>query len=537
MTALYAAVPYLAPLALLIAFAVARTQPGQRPARALAAARWGSLAAFAAALASAALLIGFGPATSPLIGFSPNGGDYGLSARLDALSVIMLTLVSFVGMIVVQFSRNYLDGDPRQGAFMAGMALTLAAVTTLVISGNLIQLVVAWICTSLALHQLLVFYKERKAAQLAAYKKWIVARIGDAALIVAAGLLIASFGTGDIAAILADARAESLTLPGAAVAAAALLAFAAFLKSAQFPTHGWLTEVMETPTPVSALLHAGIINAGGFLIVRFADVMLLSMHSLHLLALIGGFTALFGSVVMLTQTTAKGSLAYSTVAQMGFMLLQCGFGAFSVAVLHIVAHSLYKAHAFLSAGSAVDRARAAAGPDEAVAASKAGALPGLPALFGALAAALAIVVAMGALFGASLEEKPAVVALGAVLVLGLAHLLLEAAAGAKNGKLLVRGLIATAGVSALYFALQAGAAAMLDGVLPAAPQPDALGIALMALAVVSFAAVAVLQATRPAWEADARGRTVYTAIANGLYANALFNKLVGALDMRDGARS
>jgi NAD(P)H-quinone oxidoreductase subunit 5 len=111
---------------------------------------------------------------------------------------------------------------------------------------------------------------------------------------------------------------------------------------------------METPTPVSALLHAGVINAGGFLLIRFADVMLLSPGVLAVLVMLGGFTALFGGLVMLTQSAVKTSLAWSTVAQMGFMILQCGLALFPLALLHIVAHSLYKAHAFLASGAGGD---------------------------------------------------------------------------------------------------------------------------------------------------------------------------------------
>ncbi len=139
-----------------------------------------------------------------------------------------------------------------------------------------------------------------------------------------------------------------------AITAAGFLAAAALLKSAQFPVHGWLTEVMETPTPVSALLHAGVINAGGFLLIRFADVMLLAPGVLAVLVMVGGFTALFGGLVMLTQPAVKTSLAWSTVAQMGFMILECGLGLFPLALLHIVAHSLYKTHSFLASGEAVE---------------------------------------------------------------------------------------------------------------------------------------------------------------------------------------
>ncbi len=125
------------------------------------------------------------------------------------------------------------------------------------------------------------------------------------------------------------------------------------LKTAAFPLHGWLTEVMEAPTPVSALLHAGIINAGGFLLIRTAELVQASPGAMAALVMIGGLTALFGAAVMLTQSAIKTALAWSTVAQMGFMLLQCGLGLWALALLHIVAHSLYKAHAFLSSGGAV----------------------------------------------------------------------------------------------------------------------------------------------------------------------------------------
>jgi NAD(P)H-quinone oxidoreductase subunit 5 len=125
----------------------------------------------------------------------------------------------------------------------------------------------------------------------------------------------------------------------------------AMLKSAQFPFHSWLPDTMETPTPVSALMHAGIINAGGFLVIRMAPLLSLSHPAMGFLALFGTITALFGSLVMLTHSSIKRVLAFSTIAQMGFMMLECGLGAFSLALLHLVSHALYKAYAFLSSGN------------------------------------------------------------------------------------------------------------------------------------------------------------------------------------------
>ena len=293
--------PYAAPLALLISAIAGFTGPGLRPRVANRLAEVSALFALWVALVSAALLFTHGSWDSALIGVR----GIGLSIRLDAVSGVMFSLVSFIGWVVVRYSATYLDGEPRQGAFTGWLSLTLAAVLLLVLSGNLVQLVFAWIATSLFLHRLLMFYPERIAAQRAARKKFVTARMGDVALVGATLLLATGYGTADIATIAAAARAD--VAPPSAGWAAGLLAVAALLKSAQFPLHGWLTEVMETPTPVSALLHAGVINAGGFLLIRFADVMLLAPGVLAVLVMIGGFTALFGGLVMLTQPAVKTS--------------------------------------------------------------------------------------------------------------------------------------------------------------------------------------------------------------------------------------
>lgn len=525
-----ALLPLLGPLALLAVALVARREPGLRPRRVLLASRAATLATLAVAVLGGAMLAAHGSLTSPLLGLL----GVGVSVRWDPLSAVMFGLVAFVGAVVVQYSRNYLDGDARQGAFMGDLCLTLAAVLLLVTAGNLFQLFLAWVGTSLALHRLLLFYPERPQAVLAARKKFIVARVGDACLFLACLLMAAAFGSLDIAAI-HTAAASALSqgeIPAAAELATGFLVVAALLKSAQFPTHGWLTEVMETPTPVSALLHAGIVNAGGFLIVRFADVMVLSAPSLHLLALVGGFTALFGSVVMLTQTSVKVSLAWSTVAQMGFMLLQCGLGAFSSAVLHIVAHSLYKAHAFLSSGSVVELARASWVPSAAT-------RPRLATILAAMGTALLTFVLTGALLGVGIEDKPAIVALGAILVLGLSHLLAQALMARTNDYVLGRTMVAVTLVSLAYFLLQGAAAQLLAPVLPASPALDGLGIAVTVLAVGSFAAITILQLLQPAHAGSWWWRAAYVLIANGFYANAVFNRLVGALRLpaADRARS
>ncbi|KAA2244068.1 NADH-quinone oxidoreductase subunit L [Salinarimonas soli] len=508
----------IGPLALVAAGALPSAQANAAPRRTADRTFVAALVAFAVALLTAVAVASGGALVSGTLGLR----GIGLGVYADALSAVMFVLVSFIGVVVLRYSRNYLAGDPNQGCFLKWMALTLAAVLTLIISGNLVQFIGAWIATSLGLSRLLLFYGERPAAQLAARKKFVASRIGDACLVLAALLLLGTFGTLDFAGLFAGANAMKAagTTSGAVTAVAFLVVVAALLKSAQLPLHGWLIEVMETPTPVSALLHAGIINAGGFLVLRLADVVSLSGGALEVLVLVGGATALFGSVVMLTQTSVKVSLAYSTVAQMGFMMLQCGLGAFPAALLHIVAHSLYKAHAFLSSGSVIDLARASWTPSP-------GGQPHPARLVMALLAALVVTLLVAALFGTTLQEKPGAVALGAILLLGLVHLLANAIDERPNAYVIGRTVVLTVSVALAYFALQAVAEHLMASSLPATlPLRGPFDLAIVALVVLSFAGLVVFQslmarhAQAPAW------RALYVHLSHGLYLNTLANRLV-----------
>ncbi len=510
-----------APATLAMAALYARIEPTPTPRRFANIAIAASIAALAFALATAVTVATYGPVTSPTLGF----GGGGFSVHVDSLSAVMLSLVAFIGVIVVRYSRNYLDGDPGHVRFTRWLLLTLTSVLMLIIAGNIVLLILAWIATSLSLKKLLLFYPQRAAAQRAAAKKSWISRIGDVSLILAAGLLYAEFGTLETAAIGEAARAAAVNAQTSLLvtAAALLIALTALLKSAQLPVHGWLIEVMETPTPVSALLHAGIINAGGFLVLRFADVMLLATPALHLLAIVGGATALFGSLVMLTQTSIKVQLAYSTVAQMGFMLLQCGLGAFSSALLHIFAHSLYKAHAFLSSGSVMDLARASWTPSP-------GGQPHPARLLMALAVVLAGTFGVAAAFGVSAAVNPGTVALGAVIVMALVHLMAGAIDERPDAYVLVKTGAAAAAVAAVYFGLQAAMAHMTGASLPAPRTPaDMADITIAALVIVSFAGVTVFQnqmarhATQPFWQA------AYVHLSHGLYLNTIANRIVLAL--------
>jgi NAD(P)H-quinone oxidoreductase subunit 5 len=518
MTALLPWLPALAPLTLLVAGLLAPVEGRREPSGACAVAQVGAVAALLAMLASAVLLLATGPQQANVAAAAWSPG-----VKLDALTAIVATLVAFIGAVVVRYSVNYLDGNPGQPRFMRGLCLTLAAVLTMILAPNLLQFAAGWIATSLALHQLLLFYPERAGAQRAARFKFAVSRLGDACLIGAVVLLWSSFGTPDFAALAEKAVAlRGGDVPAAVSLAGLLVIGAALLKCAQFPLHGWLPEVVETPTPVSALLHAGLINAGGFLVVRLADVMLLASVSLHILALVGGFTALFASTVMLTKTSIKISLAWSTIAQMGFMLMQCGLGAFSSAVLHLVAHSLYKAYAFLSSGSVVDEAMRATGP-----ARPATSAPATGLLVGAAVAGSLV---LGWAMGFTPLGQPGPVALGAILGIGLAQLV--AASYAAGGfTLALRGAALAAGVGGAYFALQAGSARLLAGAVPAsAPHGGgAIDLAVATLAVLSFASLAILQAALPAMTANPRWRALYWHVANGFHVTALVHRWAAPL--------
>lgn len=451
-----------------------------------------------------------------------------LEIYLDALSVIMLLLVAGIGAVVIRYSRRYLDGDPRQGHFFKWLALTIGSVLMLVISGNLIQFTLAWVATSLSLHRLLLFYPERAAARLAAHKKFVISRLGDLCLIAAMILIYRTFGSlhfGEIFSM-AELHAHSLKVglapwPNAGLFwAGLLLVFGAALKSAQFPFHSWLPEVMETPTPVSALMHAGIINAGGFLIVRMSPVMVLSPTALNMLAVIGAVTALFGALAMLTQTSIKKSLAFSTVGQMGFMMLQCGLGAFSSAILHIVAHGLYKAHAFLSSGSIIDIAKGAWAPTPRSSRHHAE----LPVAFGA---ALAITSFTAALLGVTLAEEPGIVLLGAILQIALTYLLWNSLAGHLGLAQILRGLSLAVMVSMIYFSLQILFAHLLQGTIATmTPDRGLFSWVLLVMVLGAFMGVLLMQVRFPGASAGRLWQGAYVHFLNGFYVSTVANRLL-----------
>jgi NADH:ubiquinone oxidoreductase subunit 5 (subunit L)/multisubunit Na+/H+ antiporter MnhA subunit len=498
----------LAPLVLMAGALFFAARPGRRPGQLPALAEGATLVALALGLAGLVHLWAFGPQTLTL-------GALDL-VRLDAVSATMALLVGFVGWVVVRYARRYLDGEAREGRFHGLTLVTIAIVLMLVQAASLPVLIASFAATGLILRQLLLFYPERAEARRAATKFIRVWGAGDLALVLAAVLLWLALGTLNIAELNA-----ANSLPAMAQGAVALLVLAAALKTAAFPVHGWLTEVMEAPTPVSALLHAGIINSGGVLLITLAGLVQHSAGAMAALVILGGLTAIFGALVMLTQSAVKTALAWSTVAQMGFMLLQCGLGLWALALLHIVAHSLYKAHAFLSSGGAVRAVNAIRKPGPV-------AVPGLGAVARSFALALVLYAVVAAVFTGLLGEKsPQALALGTMLIFGVSYLIAQGLADSAPGALTRRTVAASIATALAYFGFQVVAQTVWGPSLPAVPVAGPLEWALIVLAVLSFGLVAFAQALFPLWAHHPATAGLRVHLANGLYLNALLDRLTG----------
>lgn len=508
------ALSLFSPLVLLPAILLAWTHPGRRPDVLPILSECAALAALAMAIGGIVQTISATP-----LGAAVFDAPYTLGLRADPVAASMAGLVAFIGWIVMRYSRTYLDGEAREGAFHGLMLTALAGVLVFVQGGTLPTMIAAGIVVGLALRKLLLFYPERAAARRAATKFALVWHTGDALLVAAAVLLAATFGTLDLAALPAATTTQGLGLAGT-LAIGAIIAAAA-LKTAAFPLHGWLTEVMEAPTPVSALLHAGIINAGGVLLITVAGLVQQSPGAMAALVMIGGFTALFGAAVMLTQSAIKTALAWSTVSQMGFMLLQCGLGLWTLALLHIIAHSLYKAHAFLSSGGAITEVARLSRPGPV-------AVPSIAAVLKSFALALAIFAAIAASFTAVFGPKsPQALSLGAILIFGVAYLVAQGLADRAPAPLTKRTAAAALAAAIGYFSFQTIAQSLWGATLPPAPAPSALEWAMLVIAVASFGLVAFAQALFPLWAHHPAAAGLRVHLANGLYLNALLDRAIG----------
>ncbi len=453
-----------------------------------------------------------------LLAHAIGGAPATLSVRGDGLSLIMLGLVTLVALVIMRFSQRYLAGEPGQLRYLRALLLILAAVSLLVIANHLLVLAAAWSISSIALHQLLTFYPDRPQALVAAHKKFLMSRIADLALFTALLLLHHGFGTLELDVLAARAQQgmpESLSIE----AAGALLAAGVMLRSAQLPFHGWLIQVMETPTPVSALLHAGIVNIGGFVLIRLSGLLPLLEVAQTLLVLGGALTATLAALVMTTRVSVKVGLAWSTCAQMGFMLVECGLGAFDLALLHLVAHSLYKAHAFLGSGRVVQASVAARMRHHEDAASPARSMA-------ALGLALPTVFVADALLGGALGSSHAGWAAGFIAALALTPLLarVDLQRGVRTNAILVGAAVAAL---LLYLGLHAGFGLVLPPSAPGAP--GVASLLRLALVVGLFGASFAVHTWLTAAPTGLLARRLFPMVFAGFYLDEVFARLTFAL--------
>jgi NAD(P)H-quinone oxidoreductase subunit 5 len=447
----------LAVPALAAAAAALHAGPSRAPHAAWAGARAAAGLALAAAIAALAAV-------------AAGGAGSGFGLRADGVGAVVLVLVAFVGAAIVRYARPYLAGSPREVVAVRGLAATLAAVALVVVADALWLLALAWSAAGVALNRLLRLFEDRPAAVIAAHKQRIVSVGADLCMAGALALVGATFGTLSLTGVLAAAAAQP-ALPAGAQAAVVLVAAAALLRCAQLPAHGWLIQVMEAPTPVSALLHAGVVNLGGFVLMRVAPMVDATPVAQGLLVVVGTTTAVVAALVATTRISVKVALAWSTCAQMGFMLMQCGLGAWEMALLHLVAHSLYKAHAFLGSGGAVRATllRSMA-PPEAVA--------GPRAMLAAVGLAAAATGAAALAWSPWLHTSPVLVVLAGIVALALVPL---ARPGAGTG-------LAAFAVAFAWFGLHA----LLEGRV--VPQTDAARAAWWLVPAAGFAALFALRA-------------------------------------------
>ncbi|MFM9033915.1 MAG: proton-conducting transporter membrane subunit [Mycobacterium sp.] len=272
----------------------------------------------------------------------------GAEFRADRLAAVLLLLVFGVSAIVQTFAVRYLAGDPRGAWFAGGAGLLTAASAGLTTASTLIALAICWTLAGVSLCLLLATYWQLPAARDGVRRTAAAFLVGDLALWAAVAAATAAWGPIELGA---GASGDEVAGPLLAVIGV-LVVFAALSRSAQMPFHRWLPATLAAPTPVSALLHAGVVNAGGILLIRLAP--LTSDELARVLTIgAGAATMAYGAVVMLVKPDIKGALAHSTTAQMGFMILTCGLGLWAAAVIHLFAHGFYKSTLFLSSGSAI----------------------------------------------------------------------------------------------------------------------------------------------------------------------------------------
>ena len=285
---------------------------------------------------------------------------------VDRLTAVMMMLITSVSVVIHTYSVRYLEGDSGYARFFSLLSFTTFVILALVSSPNLLMLFIFWQLLGWALYLLLNFNYSHPDACRNGFKSFFIHRVGDVGFLFGLFLAYKYFGTLEFTELFKAAAENShmvSLLPGNAleVNVISLIGLSIFVgaiaKSSQFPLHVWLPDTMDSPTPVSALMHAGIINAGGFLLNRLAPFYALSPSTLHFVFFIGVLTVLMGASIMLVQNDIKKTLGFSTMAQMGYMIMECGLGAFALAIFHLIAHGFFKASLFLGSGTGIHTSR------------------------------------------------------------------------------------------------------------------------------------------------------------------------------------
>ena len=286
-----------------------------------------------------------------------------LGFYIDRLSAVMMVLISGVGTVVFTYSIGHMYQDTHDRRFLSLIGFTTTVLLCMVSSVNLMMLFLAWQVISCLLY-VLAHNHSHEGTRKGAVRTFTLLRVGDVAFLSGIVLTYQLYGTLEFQPLFAKAAESPIMLspwPGTEISGTTVITLLLFIgamsKSAQFPLFIWLPGYLYAPTPATALLHAGIINAGGFLINRLAPLFGLSSTTLHVALVVGALTAVLGATMMLVQNDIKNTLGFSTIGQMGYMIMECGLGAFSLAVFHLIAHGLFKATVFLNCGNVIHKAR------------------------------------------------------------------------------------------------------------------------------------------------------------------------------------
>lgn len=307
------------------------------------------------------------PVNVPLYTWLTSGNlDIHIAISIDRLTAVMLVLVTTVSTLVHIYTIGYMQGEPGYARFFAYIALFTFSMLMLVMADNLLQLFVFWEAVGLCSYLLIGHWYERPSACSAATKAFLVNRVGDFGFLLGLFLVWYSFGSLDYVTVFAQAQDlahETMNVLGpfggtwdiSVMTLICLLLFTGAVgKSAQVPLHVWLPDAMEGPTPISALIHAAtMVTAGVFMVARLSPLYNLSPTAMTVVALVGALTMMLGATIALTQTDIKRVVAYSTMSQLGYMVMACGLGAYGAGMYHLLTHGAFKALLFLGCGSVI----------------------------------------------------------------------------------------------------------------------------------------------------------------------------------------